>query len=777
MSPTIRSVAVLGAGTMGAQIAAHCANAGIPTLLLDLTRDVAHEGLKRARRLKPDPFFTRDAGELITTGGFDQDLDRIRECGWIIEAIIERLDLKQSLLEKIAASRCPGSIVSSNTSGISITALGRGHTEEFRRHWLGTHFFNPPRYLSLLEVIPTQETDPAIVETISSFAHLRLGKNVVIAKDTPNFIANHIALYGLIRTFEVLASGRYTVEEIDAITGPALGRPKSATFRTVDVVGLDVLAHVARNLIERIGSASEAFRMPTFMEEMQRRGLIGEKAGHGFYERRKGPTGETEIYALDPMSLEYRPQQKPKLGVLEAALAIENPRERVRKLFNSRDRVGDFLRETLAPTLVYTARVTPEIAHSKDDVDRVMRWGFGWELGPFELWDAIGIREVLAATPVAPGVPAAEPPLDIAAVAIPPLVQPALDEGRHAFRDGRLPPARPELEILRSAKDRQRVVKRNAGASLVDIGDGVLAVEFHSKMNAIGGDTIQMLNAGVTEAARNFAALVVGNDAPTFSAGANLMLLILEAQEGNWEEIDLMIRAFQRATTGLRYSDVPVVVAPAGLTLGGGCEVTLHGDRVQAAAEAYIGLVEVGVGLIPAGGGTKEMLARAVSHLPQPKADLLPFVQRAFETIGFAKVSTSAPEARQLGYLRDVDGISMNRDRLLFDAKMLALERVREGYQKPLPPKAIPVGGEGVLATLNLGIHLAWRGGRISDHDAVVGRKLAWVLAGGSLPHGALVGESYLLDLEREAFLSLCGERKTQERIQYTLKTGKTLRN
>jgi 3-hydroxyacyl-CoA dehydrogenase len=393
------------------------------------------------------------------------------------------------------------------------------------------------------------------------------------------------------------------------------------------------------------------------------------------------------------------------------------------------------------------------------------------------LWDAIGIREVLAATPVAPGVPAAETPLDIAAVATPPLVQPALDAGRNAFREGRLPPARPELEILRSAKDRQRVVKRNAGASLVDIGDGVLAVEFHSKMNTIGGDTIQMLNAGVTEAARNFAALVVGNDAPTFSAGANLMLLLLEAQEGNWEEIDLMIRAFQRATTGLRYSDVPVVVAPAGLTLGGGCEVTLHGDRVQAAAETYIGLVEVGVGLIPAGGGTKEMLARAVSHLPQHKADLIPFVQRAFETIGFAKVSTSAPEARQLGYLRDVDGISMNRDRLLFDAKMLALERVREGYQKPLPPKAIPVGGEGVLATLNLGIHLAWRGGRISDHDAVVGRKLAWVLAGGSLPHGALVGESYLLDLEREAFLSLCGEQKTQERIQYTLKTGKTLKN
>jgi 3-hydroxyacyl-CoA dehydrogenase len=773
----IKSVAVLGAGTMGAQIAAHCANAGIPTLLLDLTRDVANEGLTRSRSLKPDPFFTADAAELITTGGFDRDLSRIRESDWIIEAIVERLDLKQTLLEQVEASRCPGSIATSNTSGISIAELAKGRTDEFRRHWLGTHFFNPPRYLPLVEIIPTPDTDPAVVETISTFAHLRLGKNVVIAKDTPNFIANHIALYGLIRIFDVLASGRYTVEEIDAMTGPALGRPKSATFRTVDVVGLDVLAHVSRNLSERSEGASAAFRLPAFMEEMERRQLIGEKAGHGFYERRKGPSGETEIYALDPASMEYRAPQKPKLGALDATRALEDPRERVPKLFANKDRVGEFLRETLAPTLVYTARVTPEIAHSKDDVDRAMRWGFGWQLGPFELLDAIGIREVLAATPVAPGVPPANGSSPLGAVAIPPLLQQALDAGRNTLRDGPLPPGRPELEILRSAKDRQRVVKRNAAASLVDLGDGVLAVEFHSKMNAIGGDTIQMLNAGVKEATKNFAALVVGTEAPNFSAGANLMLLLLEAQEGNWEEIELMIRAFQNATIGLRYADVPVIVAPAGLALGGGCEVTLHGDRVQVAAEAYIGLVEVGVGLIPAGGGTKEMLIRGVSHLPQPKADPLPFVQRVFETIGFARVSTSGQEARRLGYLRDVDGITMNRDRLLYDAKMLALERVREGYQKPLPPKAIAVGGEGVLAALNLGLHLAWRGGRISDHDVVVGRKLAWVLAGGSLPQSALVSEQYLLDLEREAFLALCGERKTQERIQYTLKTGKTLRN
>jgi 3-hydroxyacyl-CoA dehydrogenase len=747
----------------------------VPTLLLDLDRDVAREGLKRARALKPDPFFTADAAGAIAIGGFDRDLSRLADHDWIIEAIVERRDLKQALLEKVDATRRPGSIVSSNTSGISIGELAAGRSDDFRRHWLGTHFFNPPRYLPLVEIIPTPDTNAEVVTTIREFAHRRLGKNLVVAKDTPNFIANHVALFGLIRLFDQLATGRYTVEEIDAVTGPVLGRPKSATCRTADVVGLDVLAHVANNLTERMPDKGEAFRLPDFVQDMLRRGWIGEKAGRGFYERRKGTGGESEIYALDPGSMTYRPPQKPQLPALESARAIEDVRERVRRLFLDRGRVGELLRATLAPSLVYTASVAPDIAFSKDDVDRVMRWGFGWELGPFELWDALGIREVLAATHTVPGQAMASQPDGV--VATPPLVQQVLDTDRTAFRDGPLPPAAPEFEILRSARDRQRVVKRNAGASLVDLGDGVLAVEFHSKMNAIGGDTLAMLGAGVKEASKNFAALVVGNDAPHFSAGANLMLLLLESQEGNWEEIDLMVRSFQAATLGLRYSDVPVVVAPAGLTLGGGCEVVLHADRVRAAAESYIGLVEVGVGLIPAGGGSKEMLLRSVSHLPQPKADLLPFVQRAFETIGFAKVSTSGPDAYRLGLLRDQDSVSMNRDRLLYDAKMVALDRVREGYVKPAPPTAIPVGGEGVLAALNLGVHLAWRGGRITDHDAVVGRKLAWILAGGSLPHATVVSERYLLDLEREAFLSLCGEPKTQARIQYTLKTGKTLRN
>ena len=729
----IRSAAVLGAGTMGAQIAAHLANAGLPVLLLDLDAAIARDGLKRARAMKPDPFFTPDAASLISTGGFD-DLEKIRSADWIIEAVVEQAEVKRPLLERVDKARGADSIVSTNTSGISIASLAEGRSDGFRRHWLGTHFFNPPRYLHLVEVIPTADTDPVVVEGISRFADHRLGKGVVIARDTPNFIANHIGVFGVVQVLRALESGRYTIEEIDAITGPALGRPKSATFRTMDIAGLDILAHVAKNL---------GVELPPIVAAMVERGWIGEKAGQGFYKRVKIAAG-TEILTLDPQSMTYRPRQPAKLASLEAARAIDDTRERIRTLFAAKDKVGDFLRETLEPTLRYTAKVAPDIAYSTDDVDRAMKWGFGWELGPFEIMDALAIGgpERLA--------------LQGAAAAV---------------------VRRADVTILRAAKDRSRVVKKNAGASLVDLGDGVLALEFHSKMNAIGGDTMQMIRAGVKEAAANFCALVVGNDAPNFSVGANLMLLLLEAQEGNWDDIDLGLRTFQEATQSLRFADVPVIVAPAGMALGGGCEIVLHADRVQAAAEGYVGLVEVGVGLIPAGGGTKEMVARATEGLPPMHGDLLPFMQRVFETIGFAKVSTSAADARRLGFLGAADRVTMNRDRVMADAKTYALERVSEGYQRPVPRAAIPVGGEGVLAALKLGVHLAWRAGRISDHDAVVGRALATVIAGGALPHQATVSEQYLLDLEREAFLTLCGERKTLERIQHTLKTGKPLRN
>ena len=729
----IRSVAVLGAGTMGAQIAAHIANAGLPALLLDVTPDAAKQGLERAKALKPDPFFTPSAAALVRTGGFDEHLAEISTTDWIIEAVVERLDVKRSLLERVERHRAPHAIVSSNTSGIPIATLAEGRSEAFRRHWLGTHFFNPPRYLPLLEVIPTPDTDPAVLDAIVRFADLRLGKGIVVAKDTPNFIANHLGLYGVLQIVRALESGDYTIEEIDAITGPAIGRPKSATFRTMDIVGIDVLAHVARNLAERLTEESDrsAFALPRLVEDLVERGWVGAKSGQGFY--KKAPDGE--ILTLDPATMTYRPKQPAKFGSIEAARTIEDVGERIRALYQSKDKVGQFLRSTLGPTLEYATRVQPEISDSPADVDRAMRWGFGWELGPFEQLAVIK------------GEPSS-------------LAKPTDDKG---------------LLILRQAREQNRIVRKNAGASLVDLGDGVLCVEFHSKMNAIGGDTIQMLQAGVKEATANFRALVVGNEGAHFSAGANLMLVILEAQEGNWDEIDLMVRAFQQATMALKHADVPVVVAPSGLAIGGGCEIALHADRVQAAAESYIGLVEVGVGIIPAGGGTKEMLARAMDGAAAG-SDVLPPVQRVFETIGFAKVSTSGPDAQRLGYLRPVDAFTMNRERLLADAKSRALARVAD-YVKPQPRTAIRVGGEGVLAALKLGIHLALRAGRISDHDALIGKKLAWILAGGNQTHATTLTEQQLLDLEREAFLSLCGEQKTQARMAHTLKTGKPLRN
>ncbi len=551
-----------------------------------------------------------------------------------------------------------------------------------------------------------------------------------MAHDRPGFIANRIGLFGALRLIEAVASGEFTIEEVDAITGPAIGRPASATFRTLDIAGLDIFAKVAADLHQRLTADQGAadYAAPPLVGAMLERQFLGVKTGLGFY-RRVANDGQSEILTLDVKTMEFRKRQDVKLPSLDAARAIQDAGERTKALFHGKDRVGDLLRRTLGATLTYAARIQPEVADSIDDVDRAMRWGFGWELGPFETAQAIGFDT-------------------------------------SPRRTTPLTPAGPGLLLLRTARSGPRgVVRTNAGASLVDLGDGVLNVEFHSKMNALGGDAIEMLQAGVAVASADFAALVVGNEAEHFSAGANLMLVLLEAQEGNWDEIDAMVRAFQRATMALKTSPVPVVAAPAGLALGGGCEICLHADRVWAAAETYMGLVEVGVGLIPAGGGTKEMLLRAVDP------------QAAFETIGLGKVSTSAADARRIGYLRDVDGVVMNRERVIAEAKAAALVRVREGYQAPVPRAAVPVGGAETLAKLSLGVHLMHRAGRISDHDALIGRKLAWILAGGDLPHATSVSEAHLLDLEREAFLSLCGEPKTLERIGYTLKNGKTLRN
>jgi 3-hydroxyacyl-CoA dehydrogenase len=767
----IQSVGVLGAGTMGAQIAAHFANAGVPVLLLDVTAEAARQGLERAQRLKPDPAFTSHTWTLISTGAVDAGLSRLPGCDWILEAVVEKMEVKRALLEKVDSVRRPGSIVSSNTSGIPIAALAEGRSDDFRQHWLGTHFFNPPRYLHLLEVIPILETRPEIVSAVAHFSDHRLGKGVVVAKDSPNFIGNHIGLYSMMRILAAVARGEFTIDEVDAITGAPLGRPRSATFRTLDLAGLDILADVVSNFRERVGDAQsrEVWTLPPFVLRMLERGWTGEKAGRGFYARVTGPNGQASILTLDPVTLEYRPQHPVSIPSLDAARKSGAIRDRVRLLFEAPDKAGRLLRETLAPSLVYTAKVAPSIAYSPDDVDRVMRWGFGWELGPFELIDALGIPAVLdAAREVSP---------DLLLDGVPPLLDEPLRHGRVVVRGTDLPPAAPDFQILRAAKERTPFVKQNASASLVDIGDGVLCVEFHSKMNVVGHETIEMLDEGIAEASRNFEALVVGNDAVNFSAGANLKLLLIEAQKQNWQGIESMIAAFQRATMGLRYAGIPVVVAPAGLTLGGGCEIALHADRMQAAAETYIGLVEVGVGLIPAAGGTKEMLVRALDQMPAGSPDLLAPAQRAFETIALGKMSGSAAHARQLGYLRPADSITMNRERLLADAKAHARRRVAEGYNPPPARTSIQVGGDAVLAPLKLGIHLAQRAGRISDHDALIGRQLATVMAGGSLPHPSTVSEQDLLDLERSVFLSLIGEQKTQDRIQHTLKTGKPLRN
>jgi 3-hydroxyacyl-CoA dehydrogenase len=759
----IQSATVLGAGTMGAQIAAHLANAGLPVLLLDVTSDAASSGLHRATKLKPDPFFLPETAGLIRTGSFDDGLADAGRTAWIIEAVVERLDVKQALFSKLAPHLGPRTIVSTNTSGIPIHQVGQALPS--RARFLGTHFFNPPRYLPLVELIPTPETDPSVVSVLRAFLDHRLGKGVVIAHDRPGFIANRIGMYGLARTLDLVAAGQFSIDEVEALTGVAIGRAKSATFRTADIAGIDIIAKVASDLELNLGE--QAFRMPPFIEAMVGEGALGEKAGRGFFQKRKAGDG-TEIHVRDVVTATYVPRVKPHFPSVESARSISDVRARVKALFLAKDRAGELLRAALGPTLLYAARVTPEIADSIDDVDRAMRWGFAWELGPFETWDAIGVREVLEALKV----PTADAPE---------LVREAVDKGKNTFRSVPLPPAEPDYAILSSARMADRsgtaVLRSNAAASLVDLGDGVLAVHLHSKMNAIGGDTLEMLEAGVATAASGYAGLVIGTDGPHFSAGANLMLLLLAAQEGEWEDIDLMVRSFQRATMTLKQSPVPVVAAVAGLALGGGCEIALHADRVQAAAESYIGLVEVSVGLIPAGGGTKEMLARTMDTAPEINGDLLPHAQRVFELIGFGKVSTSAPHARRLRYLREVDPVTMNRERVVADAKRLVLTRSAAGYQPPVPRSAIAVGGPDVYAALALGVHLARRAGQISDHDAVIGRHLARILSGGDVAHRTTLTEQQMLDLEREAFLKLTGEPKTLERIGHTLKTGKVLRN
>jgi 3-hydroxyacyl-CoA dehydrogenase len=765
----IQRVAVLGAGTMGSRIAAHFANAGIPSVLLDVSNELARKGVENAAKQRPGGFFVDSAAPLITTGSFDGDLTRICDCDWVIEAVTENLEIKRGLWMKVEALRKPDAIASTNTSGIPLRHISEAFSPALRKHFLGTHFFNPPRYLHLLEVIPGADTDPAIVEFVSSFADRRLGKGIVPCKDTPNFIANRIGSFFGGTVGKITLEGAYTVEEVDAITGPLIGLPNSASFRLLDIVGLDIWAFVGTNLYHAVPGDRwrDRFLMSDAQKAMMERKWLGEKTGQGFYKR---VGKEKEIHAIDLKTLEYHPAAKVKFPSADAARNIEDLGERLRVLAKGTDRVGSFLWQLYSDLFLYSAEMVPEISDRIVEIDQAMRWGYAHKLGPFELWDALGFEEVCKR-------------LEADKREIPQNIRNMRSAGvssLYRFADsGGMPGTeyfdfastkfqrleeRPGLLVLSDIKRARGVVKQNSGASLIDLGDGVLCVEFHSKMNSLGEDQIGMIYAGLEETSKNFEAMIVANQGENFSVGANLMLVLLAAQEGEWDDLNAAIHRFQQVNMALKYATKPVVAAPFSRSLGGGCEIPLHCARVQASAETYMGLVEVGVGVIPGAGGCKEMLLR----LNDPR--------RAFELIGMAKVSSSAEEARQLGFLAEADRLSMNPNRLIGDAKDLALSLVRD-YRPGIPRTDVKVGGESAFAMLKLGAWTMRQSGYISDYDVVVAEKLANVLSGGRLTGEPLVSEQYLLDLEREAFLSLCGYPKTQERMQYMLKTGKPLRN
>jgi 3-hydroxyacyl-CoA dehydrogenase len=800
MQRRIEKVAVLGAGTMGARISAHLANAGVPSYLLDIVppdadgsarNRTAAAGLEAAVKSKPAAFFKPSLARLVTVGNLEDDLQKLAEVDWIIEAVVEDIEIKRALLRKIEAIRKPGTIVTTNTSGLPVAKIVEGFSEDFRRCWFGTHFFNPPRYMRLLELIPTPDADPAAMETVAHFCDLHLGKGVVFAKDTPNFIANRIGIFSALNVMRLMQEMDFKVEEIDALTGTAVGWPKMASFRLADLVGLDILGHVVRNSVANIKDERSDLVLPDFFKQMLERKWLGDKTKQGFYKKTK-KDGKSEVLAIDWKTLEYRPSQRPKFPALEMAKTVDDLPERLRTLLApSKDKAGIFLWTALSELWTYAANRIGEISDSVVEIDRAMKLGFNWEMGPFELWDAAGVAKTVKRMQ-ADGKP------------ISPNVEKLLASGNERWYTDDLKAASgrayfdiksghytsekvsPGVWSVAVAKKSGLVVKKNAGASLVDIGDGVGCIEFHSKMNSLGGDIVQMITQTLKPggAGDSFDAFVITNDAANFSVGANIMMLLMAVQEEEWDEVDLAIRQFQNMTQAIKFSSKPVVVAPFGMTLGGGCEITLHAAGRQPHAELYCGLVEVGVGLLPGGGGCKEMTLRAVDKATHIRPDgrgesveLMEAMKQAFETVAMAKVSMSAFEAKNLGFISGGDDVTMNRERVLTDAKQRALELVHEGYRPVVPRTDIPAPGESILATLKLGVHIMHEGEYITDHEVKIANKVAEVLCGGALNPGTPVSEQYLLDLEREAFKSLCGEKKTQERIQYTLKTGKTLRN
>jgi len=801
MKRIIKKVAVLGSGVMGSRIACHFANIGVPVLLLDiapqeLTADEEKKGLKldapavrnrivnsalqAAVVANPSPLYRKSEVSRIKTGNFDDNLKEIASCDWVIEVVVERLDIKKSLYERVEQFRKKGTLITSNTSGIPIHLLAEGRSEDFQENFAGTHFFNPPRYLKLLEIIPTPDTKPEVIDFLLHYGDLYLGKTVVLAKDTPGFIANRVGVFALLDAMQTMQKLGLTVEETDKLTGPVIGHAKSATLRTSDVVGLDTTINVANGLAQGLPNdeAKDVFVLPDFVKKMGENKWLGDKTGQGFYKKVKDEGGKSEIHALDLNTLEYKPSQKVKFATLELTKSIDKLADRFQVLVGGRDKAGEFYRLSFGSLFAYVSNRVPEIADQLYKIDDALRAGFGWELGPFETWDALGV-------------PAGIELAKAAGRSIAPWVEEMLaagsqtfykvENGTRKFYDRESKQYQPvagveNFIILDNLRASGKVLWKNAGASVIDLGDGILNVEFHSKMNSLGTDVIQGLLKGVELAEAGYRGLVVGNDAPNFSAGANLGLVYMQALEQEFDELNMMIQQFQQAMMRMRYSSIPVVGTPHGLTLGGGCELNLHCDRVVASAESYIGLVEFGVGLIPGGGGTKEMTLRTAAKYEEgePEFNLL---RNTYMTISTAKVSTSAAEAFDLGFLRRGDEVVVNPNRVIAQARAAAIELADAGYSQPSQKTNIKVHGKGALAMFKTGVYAMKEGKYISAHDQLIADKLAYVMCGGDLSSPTEVSEQYLLDLEREAFLSLCGERKTLERIQSILTTGKPLRN
>jgi 3-hydroxyacyl-CoA dehydrogenase len=791
----IRRIAVLGAGTMGSRIAAHIANAGFPVFLLDMAQPgepnkLAAQAVEGLKKSKPAALAAPEFAARITIGNFDDDLAKLQDCDWIIEAVAENLEIKRSLLARVAAHLRPDAILTTNTSGLPVGEIAQALPQELRRRWFGTHFFNPPRYMQLIEIIATPDSDPAAVESVARFAEIQLGKSVVPANDRPNFIANRIGAFSILNTIRVMQSLGLSIEEVDALTGRPMGWPKTGTFRLADMVGLDVLGSVVRNFAANVRDERSDLQLPSFLEQMLERKWFGDKTGQGFYRKQKGAENDERL-VLDLATLDFRPAQKPRIPALDLAKNIESLPERIRALLGGnpeKDKAAAFYWQILPDLWLYAANRIGEISDSVADIDRAMRTGFNWELGPFEMWDAAGVSETASK-------------MRAQGRTLPAALEKLLAAGGSSWyghdgaayfdpRPGEYVPVEPASAVvtLTRAKRSGGVVAENPGASLIDVGDGIGCIEFHTKMNALGGDIVDFVRKTLhpdSDAVRNFRGFAITNDAANFSAGANLVQLLLAAQDEEWDEIDIYIRAFQEMTQSIKFCPCPVVVAPFGLALGGGAEVTLHAAVRQPHIELYMGLVETGVGLIPAGGGCKEMTLRVleIATAAAPTASRSDSVElhhamgTIFENIALAKVSTSAFEARDLRLLRPSDGITMNRDRVLHDAKSRAVALAEAGYRAPLPVTDIPAPGESVLAALRLGVYMLRQGEYASDHDVTVATHLAEVMCGGKVTPGTPVREQYLLDLEREHFLSLCGERKSQERIAHTLKTGRPLRN